>query len=133
MANPDGSIQKFIDRVLSYVALRITSLGNKVDLSKSLQDKAWTVLKYLFVNVPELLYKRHLDQVILCAIYGAARPSEALSFVTLVEQYLALFKVEQHMVKEVYLQGEEYTDIIGFYNRSFRVCLLYTSPSPRDS
>lgn len=55
--------------------VRLRDLCVKLDISDSLRKKIWTCFEFSIVQCPELMTDRHLDQLLMCAIYVMAKVS----------------------------------------------------------
>ena len=108
----------FFRRVLAYSASRLATLAESLLLPTALQEDIWTALKHFLSNQTEILIDRHLDQLILCVIFGICKAnSHILKFTTLVEQYALLNEGEKHAVcYQIPLDSSE-VNIIVFYNQ----------------
>ena len=108
----------FFKRVLAYSASRLLSLTEALFLPSSLSEDIWTALKFFLSNKTELLIDRHMDQLILCVIFGICKvKSHPLKFTTIVDQYGLINEEEKHAVcRQVPLDSSE-GSIIDFYNQ----------------
>ncbi|XP_060645673.1 retinoblastoma family protein [Drosophila nasuta] len=68
-----------------------------------------------------LLQERHLDQLLICAIYLCKRQSQQpISFSTILQQYRRQPHARSVFYRSVHLgDGDDPIDIIGFYNRVY--------------
>jgi retinoblastoma-like protein 1 len=63
----------FFKRVLSITAVQVFNLCHFMAIDEGVVEKIWSVLKALLAQETDLLIGRHLDQLIMCAIYGVCR------------------------------------------------------------
>ncbi|XP_036431860.1 retinoblastoma-like protein 2 isoform X1 [Colossoma macropomum] len=64
-----GSLSLFFRKVYHLASVRLRDLCVKLDISTELRRKIWTCFEYSLVHCTELMMDRHLDQLLMCAIY----------------------------------------------------------------
>lgn len=50
-------------------SVRLRDLCAKLDISTDLRRKIWTCFEYSLVHCTDLMMDRHIDQLLMCAIY----------------------------------------------------------------
>ncbi|GFS27699.1 retinoblastoma-associated protein [Elysia marginata] len=70
------SLSSFINSVCRLGFSRMSKLCTQLECSKDLQHKIWTCLEHCVTKMPHLLKNRHLDQIIMCCIYGLCKVTE---------------------------------------------------------
>ncbi|KAG7232168.1 hypothetical protein INR49_009471 [Caranx melampygus] len=60
-------------QVYHLASVRLRDLCVKLDISSELRRKIWTCFEYSVVHCTELLMDRHLDQLLMCAVYVMAK------------------------------------------------------------
>lgn len=65
--------RSFFDRVLYVASLRVHSLCTHLGVNDGTAEMIWSVLQVLLSQETDLLIGRHLDQLIMCTIYGMLR------------------------------------------------------------
>lgn len=114
------SLNLFINKVCRLGYHRLQQLCTMLQVQKDLQHKIWTCLEYCISRKPVLLKNRHLDQILLCSIYGICKAVEKeIKFKVIVQLYRDLPHAEYNVYKNVLVDDGEYDSIIGFYNRVF--------------
>lgn len=58
-----------MSQVYHLASVRLRDLCAKLDVSDELRKKIWTCFEYSLVHCPEIMMDRHLDQLLMCAIY----------------------------------------------------------------
>ena len=95
--------------------------------------QAWVAFRYLVRNRVELLFDRHIDQWILCCLYGvgkALKYSPELTFANIIQAYVVVRGPElgdvtcQRIVRHIKITGDlkdpgNADNIIALYNRVF--------------
>ena len=66
---PTPAVNKFFERVSSYFVRRIRDLAAYLQLEDQARESVWTAVKFLMSEQTEVVVGRHLDQIILCALY----------------------------------------------------------------
>lgn len=56
-------------QVYHMASVRLRDLCAKLDISSELRRKIWTCFEYSLVHYTELMMDRHLDQLLMCAVY----------------------------------------------------------------
>ncbi|XP_051835806.1 retinoblastoma-like protein 2 isoform X1 [Antechinus flavipes] len=68
-----SSLSLFFRKVYHLASVRLRDLCAKLDISDELRKKIWTCFEFSVVQCPELMMDRHLDQLLMCAIYVMAK------------------------------------------------------------
>jgi hypothetical protein len=111
----------FFKRVLHLTAQRILDLGESMQLAEEVIEKIWTIMKTQLSTEPQLLIARHLDQLVMCTVYGVCKvqPGLQISFNNIINKYSDLLRGQRNF-QTVYMQvlcaNGEKKDIIHFYN-----------------
>lgn len=72
--NKTGSLGLFFRKVYHLAWLRLRDLSDKLSISgEDLRRKIWTCFEYSVRNNTELLRDRHLDQLLMCAVYSICK------------------------------------------------------------
>lgn len=114
------SLQIFLNKVSRLGFHRLQQLCNLLGMAKDLQHKIWTCFEYCITRKPDLLKNRHLDQIMLCSLYGICKVMEQeIRFKLIVQTYRELPHSEQQVYKSALIEGDKFDSIIGFYNKVF--------------
>lgn len=75
-------------KVTTYTAHRLFKLCELMQIDDLMED-IWTVLKHCLSHMTNLLKNRHLDQIIICSIYGVYKIFDKMNFdfKTLINKY----------------------------------------------
>uniref|UniRef100_A0AAX7SYC2 Retinoblastoma-associated protein B-box domain-containing protein n=1 Tax=Astatotilapia calliptera TaxID=8154 RepID=A0AAX7SYC2_ASTCA len=68
-----SSLHLFARKVYSLMAKRLRELCSTLEISDELRLKIWTCFEYSLVHCSCLMEDRHLDQLLMCAIYIIAK------------------------------------------------------------
>ncbi|XP_069757692.1 retinoblastoma-like protein 2 isoform X2 [Narcine bancroftii] len=83
-----GSVALFFRKVYHLASVRLRDLCAKLDISDDLRRKIWTCFEYSLVNCTDLMADRHLDQLLMCAVYIIAKVTkEDRSFQIILRNY----------------------------------------------
>ncbi|KAG2470010.1 RBL2 protein, partial [Polypterus senegalus] len=83
-----GSMSLFFRKVYRLVSMRLRDLCSKLDIPDELRRKVWTCFEHSLVQHPELMVDRHLDQLLMCAIYVMSKVTkEDKSFQNIMKCY----------------------------------------------
>lgn len=65
--------QPLFPQVYHLASVRLRDLCAKLDISDELRKRIWTCFEHSLVHCPEIMMDRHLDQLLMCAIYVMAK------------------------------------------------------------
>ncbi|XP_057281630.1 retinoblastoma-associated protein isoform X1 [Pezoporus wallicus] len=115
------SLSLFYKKVYLLAYLRLHTLFFRL-LSDHpyLEPLIWTLFQHTLQNEYELMRDRHLDQIMMCSMYGICKVKNVdLRFKTIVSAYKELPNTNQETFKRVLIREEQYDSIIVFYNLVF--------------
>jgi hypothetical protein len=138
----DTKFVSYIFRKLLQVShVRIQVLCQALDIPSNypVASQVWVALRYLLRHHVELLYDRHVDQFILCSVYGVTKIMKMkpeMTFARIIEVYVAIRGQElgerscQRIVRHIKLipvdnQGEvsvatkPFGNVMALYNQVF--------------
>uniref|UniRef100_A0A8B9CWG8 Retinoblastoma-like protein 2 n=1 Tax=Anser brachyrhynchus TaxID=132585 RepID=A0A8B9CWG8_9AVES len=150
--------QQLATAVYHLASVRLRDLCVKLDISDELRKKIWTCFEYSLVHCPEIMMDRHLDQLLMCAIYVMSKVTkDDRSFQNIMRCYRTQPQAKSHVYRSVLIKGrrrrrqsgssdssshdteeEERGDLIQFYNNIYieqikEFALKYTSNGQTDS
>ncbi|XP_055384271.1 retinoblastoma family protein-like [Condylostylus longicornis] len=125
-----NSVKLFLRKFYKLAYMRIHELCKELDLQDDIiLNQIWTIFEYSIVNKTELMRDRHLDQLIMCAIYVFIKVKEVSgkTFTDIMKYYRNQPQAASNIYREVLIKpaiekpnGEKepafYNDIISFYN-----------------
>ncbi|XP_017869842.1 PREDICTED: retinoblastoma family protein [Drosophila arizonae] len=118
-------LQIFLRKILLLGWLRIGKLCSELSLGEK-QSEIWTIFDHSITHKTDLMKDRHLDQIIMCAIYIYIRVTnmEGPKFSDIMKAYRnqpqAVNSVYREVLIKVNENGEyEHKDIIHFYNFTY--------------
>uniref|UniRef100_A0A8B9Q9L1 RB transcriptional corepressor like 2 n=1 Tax=Apteryx owenii TaxID=8824 RepID=A0A8B9Q9L1_APTOW len=93
-----GSLSLFFRKVYHLASVRLRDLCVKLDISDELRKKIWTCFEFSLVHCPEIMMDRHLDQLLMCAIYVMAKVTkEDRSFQNIMRCYRTQPQAKSHV------------------------------------
>lgn len=134
----------FLRKVNQLAYNRLVSLCSKLDIDDTLRGHMWTCLEHSLRFHWQLMKDRHLDQMMLCAVYAISKVlGKEIQFKQIVTSYKGL----PFASGQVYMgiPDKEQDTIIGFYNKVYMVAMKSTilqfapnkippvSPAPKSS
>ncbi|CAH2324632.1 retinoblastoma 2 isoform X1 [Pelobates cultripes] len=94
-----SSFSLFCRRVYHLASVRLRDLCQKLDVSVELRNKIWTCFEYSIVHFPDMMKDRHLDQLLMCAVYIMAKVTkEDASF----QNIMKCYRTQPHARSDVY-------------------------------
>uniref|UniRef100_A0A673KLH2 Retinoblastoma-associated protein n=1 Tax=Sinocyclocheilus rhinocerous TaxID=307959 RepID=A0A673KLH2_9TELE len=120
---------------MAYMRLK-TLFSHLLTSHPELEPIIWTLLQHTLQNEYELMRDRHLDQLIMSAMYAICKVKNVdLRFKTIVTAYKEMPNTNQETFKRVLIREGQYDSIIVFYNLVFMQklktnILQYSSPRP---
>ncbi|NXI34127.1 RB protein, partial [Galbula dea] len=115
------SLSLFYKKVYLLAYLRLRTLFFRLLAEHpDLEPLIWTLFQHTLQNEYELMRDRHLDQIMMCSMYGICKVKNVdLRFKTIVSAYKELPNTSQETFKRVLIREEQYDSIIVFYNLVF--------------
>ncbi|XP_023656418.1 retinoblastoma-associated protein isoform X1 [Paramormyrops kingsleyae] len=131
------SLSLFYRKVYRLAYLRLNTLCSRLLKDQAdLEPVMWTLLQHTLQYEYELMKDRHLDQLMMSAMYAICKVKNIdLRFKTIVTAYKSLPNTSQETFKRVLIREGQYDSIIVFYNLVFMQklktnILQYASPRP---
>lgn len=120
-------VEHFFAKVRKLAASRISDMCEKMRLPALAARQVYTVVLHVLYHRTALLYNRHLDQIILCALYGVCKVTRrAVTFRDIISCYRRHPQCSPDVFRSVVLEQSSPAlavsrrgDIIEFYNVSF--------------
>ncbi|NWY71449.1 RBL2 protein, partial [Erithacus rubecula] len=101
-----GSLALFFRKVYHLASVRLRDLCAKLDVSDELRKKIWTCFEYSLVHCPEIMMDRHLDQLLMCAVYVMTKvTNEDRSFQNIMRCYRTQPQAKSHVYRSVLIKG----------------------------
>ena len=67
------TVSHVLSQVYHLASVRLRDLCARLDISCDLRRKIWTCFEYSLVHCTEMMKDRHLDQLLMCAVYVTAK------------------------------------------------------------
>ncbi|XP_072526367.1 retinoblastoma-like protein 2 isoform X2 [Salminus brasiliensis] len=107
-AQRTGSLSLFFRKVYHLASVRLRDLCVKLDISTELRRKIWTCFEYSLVHCTELMIDRHLDQLLMCAIYVMTKVTkEDKSFQNIMKCYRSQPQASSSVYRSVLISGRK--------------------------
>ncbi|XP_073328313.1 retinoblastoma-like protein 2 isoform X2 [Pagrus major] len=101
-----GSLSLFFRKVYHLASVRLRDLCVKLDISSELRRKIWTCFEYSLVHCTDLMMDRHLDQLLMCAVYVMAKVTkEDKSFQNIMKCYRTQPQASSNVYRSVLISG----------------------------
>uniref|UniRef100_A0A8C6RMX8 RB transcriptional corepressor like 2 n=1 Tax=Nannospalax galili TaxID=1026970 RepID=A0A8C6RMX8_NANGA len=102
-----SSLALFFRKVYHLAGVRLRDLCAKLDISDELRKKIWTCFEFSIIQCPELMMDRHLDQLLMCAIYVMAKVTkEDKSFQNIMRCYRTQPQARSQVYRSVLIKGK---------------------------
>ncbi|XP_036922205.1 retinoblastoma-like protein 2 isoform X2 [Sturnira hondurensis] len=103
-----SSLSLFLRKVYHLAGVRLRDLCVKLDISDTLRKKIWTCFEFSIVQCPELMMDRHLDQLLMCAIYVMAKVTkDDKSFQNIMRCYRTQPQARSQIYRSVLIKGKK--------------------------
>ncbi|XP_035434749.2 retinoblastoma-like protein 1 [Spodoptera frugiperda] len=132
----NNSLILFFRKFYSLAVVRVNDLCTRLRLTdEELKKKIWTCLEYSVMHQTQLMKDRHLDQILMCAVYVICRVSNnptnqvERTFTEIMHCYRQRPLADNHVYRSVLIKqsdGEsspERGDLINFYNKVYVQCM----------
>ncbi|KAJ8260374.1 hypothetical protein GJAV_G00181390 [Gymnothorax javanicus] len=101
-----GSLALFFRKVYHLASVRLRDLCVKLDISSELRGKIWTCFEHSLIHCTELMMDRHLDQLLLCAVYIISKiTKEERTFQDIMKSYRSQPQASSHVYRSVLLRS----------------------------
>ncbi|XP_052822290.1 retinoblastoma-associated protein [Octopus bimaculoides] len=111
------AIKQFFTKVCHLAFKRLSRLCESLEVSPELTQKVWTCLVHCIIHNRELLRNRHLDQIMVCCLYGICRVvHQEIKFKSIVNVSKEISLAQQEIFKVILIQDGKTDSIVGFYN-----------------
>ena len=121
-----AALEQFMRKCLYLAAKRIQDLCLRLLLPEKLTQQVWDVVKLILDKARHLLEGRHLDQLLMCSIYGVCKVNlqhgaKQVTFRDIINQYKRQQGATARTFREVKMRSsaDPPQDIIQFYNLVF--------------
>ncbi|XP_075981325.1 retinoblastoma-like protein 1 [Anticarsia gemmatalis] len=132
----NNSLILFFRKFYSLAVVRINDLCSRLCLTdEELKRKIWTCLEYSIMHQTQLMKDRHLDQILMCAVYVTCRVSNKSTnqvektFADIMKCYRQRPLADNHVYRSVLIKqsegdsSPERGDLINFYNKVYVQCI----------
>lgn len=101
-----GSLSLFFRKVYHLASVRLRDLCAKLDITSELRRKIWTCFQFSLVHCTDLMKDRHLDQLLMCAVYVMAKVTkEEKSFQNIMKCYRSQPQANSNVYRSVLISG----------------------------
>ncbi|KAL5700551.1 Retinoblastoma-related protein 1 [Ranunculus cassubicifolius] len=126
----ETGISVFFTKILKLAAVRINGLVERLKLNQQIRETVYCFVQQILSQRTALFFNRHIDQIILCSLYGVAKISQLnLTFKEIVYNYRKQPQCKPQVFRSVFVDwsttrhtgrtGQDHVDIITFYNEVF--------------
>ncbi|XP_041984405.1 retinoblastoma-like protein 1 isoform X2 [Aricia agestis] len=132
----NNSLILFFRKFYGLAEVRMNDLCDRLRLSDDeLKRKIWTCLEYSIMHQTQLLKDRHLDQLLMCAVYVICKVSATATnpveqtFADIMRCYRQRPLADNHVYRSVLIrpagpqESPERGDLINFYNQVYVKCM----------
>lgn len=101
-----GSVALFFRKFYNLACVRMQDLCDSLNISDTDKKKIWTIFEYSIKERTELMKDRHLDQILMCAIYVICKlvKMEKNSFTEIMRCYRLQPQAESHIYRSVLIE-----------------------------
>ncbi|XP_070406587.1 retinoblastoma-like protein 2 isoform X2 [Nothobranchius furzeri] len=101
-----GSLSLFFRKVFHLASVRLRDLCVKLDIPTDLRRKIWTCFEHSLVHSTDMMKDRHLDQLLMCAVYVMAKVTkEDRSFQNIMKCYRTQPQASSNVYRSVLISG----------------------------
>ncbi|XP_045537437.1 retinoblastoma-like protein 1 [Papilio machaon] len=131
-----NSLILFFRKFYSLAVVRMIDLCTRLRLTdEELKRKIWTCLEYSVMHQTQLMRDRHLDQILMCAVYVICKVSNnpnnqvERTFADIMKCYRQRPLADNHVYRSVLIKqstgdnSPERGDLINFYNKVYVQCM----------
>ncbi|OWF55242.1 retinoblastoma-like protein 1 isoform X1 [Mizuhopecten yessoensis] len=102
-----GSLALFFRKMYHLASVRLRDLCDRLQVDdEDLRQKMWTCFEHTLVHHTDLMMDRHIDQMIMCAIYVMAKVTDhPQSFQNIMKCYRLQPQAQSHVYRSVLISG----------------------------
>ncbi|KAJ1083124.1 hypothetical protein NDU88_003284 [Pleurodeles waltl] len=101
-----NSITLFFRKVYHLASVRLRDLCMKLDIAEELMKKIWTCFEFSLVHCTDMMKERHLDQLLMCAVYVMAKVTkDDTSFHNIMCCYRTQPQASSHVYRRVLIRA----------------------------
>eukprot|EP01135_Chromosphaera_perkinsii_P006405 Nk52_evm7s490 gene=Nk52_evmTU7s490 len=149
------SADLFFRKVYNLANVRLADLCAKLSLDDELKQRIWTVFEWTVKNEFSIMVDRHLDQIVICALYAMSKVmGKEIQFRDIIGKYRTQPQAASHVYRSVLMTNsveakllsekdkaqldlEKRDSIIAFYNAVYlprlRSYILQFSPNSKQA
>uniref|UniRef100_A0AAR2LE13 Retinoblastoma-like 2 (p130) n=1 Tax=Pygocentrus nattereri TaxID=42514 RepID=A0AAR2LE13_PYGNA len=128
-----GSLSLFFRKVYHLASVRLRDLCVKLDISTELRRKIWTCFEYSLVHCTELMMDRHLDQLLMCAIYVMTKVTkEDKSFQNIMKCYRSQPQASSSVSTAIYTICTVKTKCVGDADENEKTDDAFSAPPEQE-
>ncbi|XP_046842187.1 retinoblastoma-like protein 1 [Xenia sp. Carnegie-2017] len=99
-----GSTALFFRKVYHLASVRLRDLCAKLNVNEDLRGKIWTCFEHSLISCTDLMKDRHLDQLLMCAIYVMGKVTNYdVKFQDIMRHYRTQPQAASHIYRNVLL------------------------------
>ncbi|XP_037346288.2 retinoblastoma-like protein 2 isoform X2 [Pungitius pungitius] len=126
-----NSLHRFARKVYSLMGKRLRELCSPLNISDELRVKIWTVFEHSLTHWVTLMVDRHLDQLLMCAIYITAKVTKMeITFKLIMRCYKSQPLVDKSVCNNVLISRRDEDYLTGTNNQGDNNVGLPTPDSP---
>ena len=108
-----SSIDLFFRKVYNLANVRLGDLCEKLSLDGELRQKIWTVFEWTVMHEFTILMDRHLDQIIICALYAMSKVvGKEMQFRDIIAKYRTQPQASSHVYRSVLMTNQAEASIL---------------------
>ncbi|CAI0474176.1 unnamed protein product [Linum tenue] len=127
----ETGIDIFFGKINKLAAVRVNGMIERLQQSQQhIREDVYSLFQQVLIQRTSLFFNRHIDQILLCCLYGIAKISKVeLTFREIIYNYRKQLQCKPHVFRSVYVDrpttrhnartGQDHVDIIAFYNEIF--------------
>ena len=130
VTGPEAALRLFFKKVSMLASKRLADLGDQLRLPEQVKQHVYDMVVRVLYEHSNLMYNRHLDQVILCSLYGVCKTQSDTSMHKQFKEIINVYKKNPARRQEVFrtvvleqtdpgLQVQKKGSVIDFYNKVF--------------
>lgn len=143
VTGPEAALRLFFKKVSMLASKRLADLCDQLRVPEDLKQQIYGIVIKVLYEHSNLLYNRHLDQIILCSIYGVCKTQQDVGLQKQFKEIISVYKKNPSRPQEVFrsvvvsqsnpsLEVTKKGTVIEFYNKVFMPVMKDPLLSLRD-
>ena len=116
---PQTEFKEFVQELLYYSNYTMKEICKTMNISDRMQEEIWNIFKSSIFTESDILLKRDIHQILVCAIYGLCKAKNLnVTFNSIISRLTSIDPSCENLFRKIQLE-DNIGDIIKYYNEEY--------------